>query len=348
MGQTQGDHGSIGPITAARAKERKGPGLWLIEAGSAQMGTAALDVPSAMEDEPANATRALEVVRLSSLMELTSGRPQIAIGLLDGPVDNDQVALKDARLSELSGRSAGCERADGIACAHGTFIAGILAASRDYPAPGICPDCTFLVRPIFRDVEGQTDRLTSATTAELAEAIVDCVRAGASVLNLSAATGQPTTRVERALQDALDFAAGRGVIVVAAAGNQGTLGTSVITRHPWVVPVAACDSEGRPMPLSNLAASLGQRGLAAPGEVTSLGINGQPIAQAGTSFATPLVTGTFALLWSLYPAAPAAALRNAVMQAGGARRRSVAPPVLDAHAAYAALAAQQEHGLVEP
>jgi subtilisin family serine protease len=54
---------------------------------------------------------------------------------------------------------------------------------------------------------------------------VDYVRAGASVLNLSAATGQPTTRVERALRDALDFAAGRWVIVVAAAANQGTLAT---------------------------------------------------------------------------------------------------------------------------
>ena len=40
----------------------------------------------------------------------------------------------------------------------------------------------------------------------------------------------------------MNHAAHRGVITVAAAGNQGTVGSSAITRHPWVIPVAACDT----------------------------------------------------------------------------------------------------------
>ena len=49
--------------------------------------------------------------------------------------------------------------------------------------------------------------------------------------------------------------------MVAAAGNQGTLGSSAITRHPWVIPVVACDLRGRPMNESNLGSSIGRRGL---------------------------------------------------------------------------------------
>jgi subtilisin family serine protease len=274
-------------------------------------------------------------------MALTCGRAEITVGLLDGPIDRQQASLERARFIDLAGSPARCNAEEGTACAHGTFVAGILAASRDYVAPGICPDCTFIVRPIFHDVEASRDGRLTATPADLATAIVDAVRAGTRVLNLSVATGQPTTRVERSLQEALGFAASHGVIVVAAAGNQGTVGTSVITRHPWVVPVVACDGAGRPMPQSNLAASVGQRGIAAPGTVTSLGLTGDPITLAGTSFAAPIVTGTIALLWSLYPATPAVALRNAVVNGSGAGRRSVVPPLLDVGIAHALIAARE-------
>jgi subtilisin family serine protease len=57
------------------------------------------------------------------------------------------------------------------------------------------------------------------------------------VINLSVALEGASPRGRRSLQEALDFALHRGVLVVAAAGNQGAIGGSVITRHPWVTPV---------------------------------------------------------------------------------------------------------------
>jgi subtilisin family serine protease len=180
--------------------------------------------------------------------------------------------------------------------------------------------------------------MPSATPDELAEAIVDSIDAGARIVNLSAALVEPSSRGERALEQALDYAAQRGAIVVAAAGNQGTVGSSAITRHPWVIPVAACSVEGRPMNDSNLGSSIGRRGLSAPGEnITSLGTNGQPQVSGGTSAAAPFVTGTIALLWSLTATADAARLRLAVTQAGRPPRRSVVPRLLDAWAAYQAM-----------
>jgi subtilisin family serine protease len=182
----------------------------------------------------------------------------------------------------------------------------------------------------------------SAAPEELATAIVEAVEAGARIINLSAALAQPSMRGERSLKEALDSAMARGVVVVAAAGNQGMLGSSAITRHPWVIPVAGCDFRGRPIGESNFGSSIGRRGLSAPAEnITSLGTDGQPGSFSGTSAAAPFVTGTVALLWSEFPTIGASAVKIALLGAGGVRRNTVVPPLLDAVAAYEAMAAAQ-------
>src|SRR5690606_18824505 len=128
---------------------------------------------------------------------------------------------------------------------------------------------------------------------------------------------------------------------VAAAGNQGTLGSSAITRHPWVIPVVACDESGRPVNESNLGGTIGTRGLSAPGDaVTSLGTNGQAVTLGGTSVAVPFVTGAIALLWSEFPKATAGHIKLAVTQAVLPRRASVVPPLLDAEWSRHTLAAE--------
>ena len=177
--------------------------------------------------------------------------------------------------------------------------------------------------------------MPSATPQELAAAISECVAAGARVINLSLALAQPSTQGEQTLEEALNHAVRRGVIVAAAAGNQGTLGSSAITRHAWVIPVVACDLRGRPMNQSNLGSSIGRRGLSAPGDaITSLGPESQPLTLGGTSVAVPFVTGAIALLWSEFPAATAAQIKLAITQASTPRRASVVPPLLDAAGAY--------------
>lgn len=228
---------------------------------------------------------------------------------------------------------------------HGTFVAGILCGRRNSPAPAICPNCTLLVRPIFAEATSRNGPIPSATSVELAAAIIECVDAGAHVINLSAALPPPSSTSEREIDNALDYAARRGVLVVAAAGNHGTLGSSAITRHPWVIPVVACDLRGRPMNQSNLGSSAGRRGLSAPGEqITSLGAEGKPRTFAGTSAAAPFVTGAIALLWSEFPAAPAPAIRFAVTQAYELRRPTVVPPLLNAWAAYHAMSVAHASG----
>lgn len=302
-----------------------------------------------------------ELVKLTALMQRTSGRPEVRIGLIDGPVLTRHPDLAGGQLNEIAGPNGArsCTQTDSGACLHGTFVAGILAARRTSSAPAICPNCTLLIRPIFTGSSFGREQMPSATPQELATAIFDCINSGPHVLNLSLALAQPSTRGEQVLDEAFNQALKQGVLIVAAAGNQGTLGSSVITRHPWVIPVVACDLSGRPINESNLGSSIGTRGLSAPGDnITSLGAEGQLLTLSGTSMAVPFVTGAIALLWSEFPDATAAQIKLAIMrqpqnfrqgaamQTGGmpartytSRRASVVPPLLDAEAAYQMLSA---------
>jgi len=279
----------------------------------------------------------LDLVNLTPLMKLSSGRTATTIGLIDGPVLTDHPDLSSTSIREISGRSNGtCARATSIACMHGTFVAGILSARRGSKAPAICPGCTLLVRPIFTETTGG---IPSATPAELATAVVDCIDAGAHVVNLSAAIAQPSSKGAQMLEEALDYSAKRGVVVVAAAGNDGTIGSSTITRHPWVIPVVASDLQGRPIGYSNFSNSIGRRGLSAPGNgITSLGSNHQPFIFSGTSAAAPFVTGAIALLQSIFPNASASAVNLAVTRRHISRRATIVPLLLDAWSAYQQLA----------
>jgi len=211
--------------------------------------------PAALEIRPLAAVQTdsaedpLQLVRLKALMDLTSGRSEIRVGLIDGPVVGDHPNLAGNSIRQISGASNGAfAKSDGdVRTTHGTFVAGMLAAKRGSAAPAICPDCTLLVRPLFGVAITPDDRTPSATPEELGVAIIECVEAGACVINLSLALAQPSSKREYVLEEALNHAARHGTIVVAAAGNQGTIGSSAITRHLSVIPVVACDLRGRPL-----------------------------------------------------------------------------------------------------
>ena len=99
---------------------------------------------------------ALDAVQLTPLMDRTSGRAAIKVGLIDGPVFLTHPDLAQKNIQEVPGKLRGtCSRVQSAACLHGTFVAGMLCARRGSVAPAICPGCTLLVRPIFGGESGQ-------------------------------------------------------------------------------------------------------------------------------------------------------------------------------------------------
>lgn len=272
------------------------------------------------------------------LVQRSIGSPDVVVAVIDGPVS----AHPDLSAQATLRTNVYDPSADSGHTAHGTFIAGILAASRESAAPGLCPGCSFLSFPVFT-ANGAAPGRMSTSPARLAAAITMCVDAGAHLINLSVATTGTAQWSSEDLRSALSFAAARRCMVVAAAGNNGTLFSNVITQHPWVLPVTALGNDGRPLRRANLGASIGARGVAAPGEqVTSLAPGGGYAFGSGTSAAAAIVTGTLALLRSAVPSATAQSLRDAIVR--GARRLgpvSVIPPTMNGHDTYRLLKARQ-------
>jgi PatG Domain/Subtilase family len=270
---------------------------------------------------------------VEKLWPLTRGRPDVVVALIDGPVALHLDAFAHSRVRTLD-ENAQCQSASSLACLHGTFIAAMLVGDSVDKPPPLCSGSTLLVRPIFSEQRG----VVPATTAtELAAAVRDCVAAGASVINLSVALvgGPQDTRV---LTAALSEAADADTLIVVAAGNAGDIGGSDLTRHPAVIPVAACSRDGNLMPDSNLARSGGRRGLLAPGDgVSSIDGAGYAKQLDGTSVAAPFVSAAAVLLRSLFPRASAADIRQALVGVVP-RPRSLIPPALDAWLAYQQLA----------
>jgi subtilisin family serine protease len=281
----------------------------------------------------------LDRIKLRPLMNISSGRPKIAIGIIDGPVDFSHPALEGSRIRTISdSQLVACKKASSIACIHGTFVAGILSAMRGLSAPAICPNCEVVLYPIFSEEQVSTNEtmeiIPSSTPEELSRAIVQIIDAGAKIINLSLGLSSSSLTRFQGLMDAYNYALRKGVILVAAAGNQGNIGHITMLNHPWLIPVAACDSEGRIDPMSNFGRSISKRGLMAPGvNIISTAPDGQYTQMSGTSAATPFVTGTIALLWSIFPEAPAHNLIRSLIS-NKIRNRTIMPRLLNAHEAY--------------
>jgi subtilisin family serine protease len=155
------------------------------------------------------------------------------------------------------------------------------------------------------------------------------MNSGAHVINLSLGLALPGTGKYDVLHKVFDVAQQRGVLVMGASGNQGRIGHNPLFDHPWVIPVAACDLQGKLMTNSNVGFSVGTRGIMAPGkDITGLFAGGGYTRMSGTSVATPFVTGSAARLRALFPSVEPRIIRQALL-GGKSPHRSVVPPLLD-------------------
>jgi subtilisin family serine protease len=277
----------------------------------------------------------LQLIKMNSLMSITTGKPEIVIGIIDGPVDTSHPDLKEAKIRKLQTISSSpgpvCSTINNGACFHGTFVAGILCARRGSAAPGISPGCTMIIQPIFSEKKNRPE----VAPRELAAAIVDVVKAGARVINLSIGLSTTSMQEHRELKESFNYAFNKGVLLAAASGNHGRIGHIPLFNHPWVIPVASCDSRGYLDTGSNIGPSVGKWGLMAPGiGITSTSPGGGYEKMNGTSTAVPFVTGAIALLWSLFPGAAVGDVKRAILlhTTPGKTRSSIVPPLLDVEA----------------
>ena len=145
----------------------------------------------------------------------------------------------------------------------------------------------------------------SCLSSAIATAITWAVDSGANVINMSFGDTQPSQTEATALQ----YATGRGVLPVCAAGNDGTRAVLYPAADPNCVAVSATNFSDGPASYSSYGPEVE---LSAPGGdledlflgtsmITSAwaGWDTDYVATAGTSMAAPHVTGLAALLYAL-------------------------------------------------
>jgi hypothetical protein len=99
-----------------------------------------------------SAINPLKQVRLDVLMNVTSGNPQITIGLIDGPVNFAHPAFQRSNIRTVrDSQFSECKSANSLAGLHGTIKTGMLCASCVLSALAICPGCKLLLYPIFQE-----------------------------------------------------------------------------------------------------------------------------------------------------------------------------------------------------
>ncbi len=200
---------------------------------------------------------------------------------------------------------------------HGTAVAGVAAARGD-DSQGIT-GVAWVARIMAVRV---LDSNGAGDTGQLAKGILYAVANGAQVLNVSITSDART----RAVDDAIGVAERAGVVIVAAAGNEGRdLADQPVypasSTSPAMISVAATSSRGVLATWSNF----GRTGvdIAAPGtDLLTTIPNGSYAAFSGTSAASPVVAGTVALMRAVQPLAGLTQIRATLLDSA---ERSVVP-----------------------
>jgi len=239
----------------------------------------------------------VEIPGIKELWAESLGDPRVCIAVLDGPVDLSHPSLATANLRQLGTLVSGIAN-QGAASQHGTHIASVIFGQHDGPVKGIAPLCRGLIVPVFRD--GLDGSLAPSSQLDLARAITQAVQEGAQVINISGGEFAPTGTAHPLLADAVQSCVNNGILIVAAAGNEGCDCLHIPGALPSVLVVGAMDSEGLPLDFSNWGQRYQNQGVIAPGEsILGATSGGGTVTNSGTSYATPIVSGIAALLLSL-------------------------------------------------
>jgi hypothetical protein len=243
------------------------------------------------------------------LSDLANGGAGITIAVIDGPVDLEHAVFVGADISIASGATRWPARIGNRMAEHGTMVASILFGQPGSAVEGIAPNARGLVVPVYDIDSGKAPQL------EIARAIQIAINEGADIINFSGGQYSDTGVADQWLDDAVQRCAQAGVLLVAAAGNDGCECLHVPAAASTALAVGAVDANGDPMDFSNYGGGYACNGITAPGENIIGAVPGGGVAQmSGTSFATPLVSGVVSLIQAAKPELTGAQIREFLFQ----------------------------------
>lgn len=207
----------------------------------------------------------------------------IKVAVLDTGIDEDHPDLKDGIVASKDFTGDGVEDVNG----HGTHCAGIIGARlNDVGFVGVAPKTELLIAKVLgNDGSGSFDWI--------ADGVLWAVEEGADIISMS--LGGPVS--SHRLYQAIHVALAKGVMVLCAAGNEGSLFQNSIGypgRYGGVITVASHDENGN---RSGFSSRGGEIDVMGPGSnIWSTYVDGGYAELSGTSMATPFVAGLSALI----------------------------------------------------
>jgi subtilisin family serine protease len=273
---------------------------------------AILDVPVQAIREPSDeaypAQWAPRQIRASRAWEITVGRPDTIVAVLDTGVEPHADLPARALVRGYNAFDGSDRTLDDDPGRHGTSVATVAAARGDngIGTAGYCWTCRVMPVKVL-------DQRGRGGVYEVVAGIRYAANHGARIINLSLVIGpnldgRPvSSRIVDELRAAVDEAEVQGAVVVAAAGNHGSSELTYPSALPIVVGVSANNREGERMTYAAYGDWI---------EVTAPGCHAvvpvSTLSFCGTSSAAPAVAGTLALASSVVPSASPAALRSAL------------------------------------
>ena len=240
-------------------------------------------------DPKASKQYQLSLLEIDKALSL-AGENEVTVAVIDGGVDTEHPELKNRVLPPYNVTDPANP---GYPDAHGTHVAGIIAAEADngVGGQGINPNAKILPINVF-------DRWGGFDYA-LADAILYAAENNADVINMSLGAPFEMPLVEEAIKVAVD----KGVVVVAAAGNDGRVQYNYPASYDGVITVGATDDKNEKTVFTTYGPSID---VVAPGEEVYSTLydyqKGSTFAEmSGTSMASPIVAGVASLIKSKYP-----------------------------------------------
>ena len=200
----------------------------------------------------------------------------IKVAVLDTGIDRNHESLSGLNFSEVS--LVGEDSKSGMG--HGTGIASIIAGQTE-GFLGLAPASEILSVQVLGQ-DGVGDSFT------IAKGIMLAVDQGADIVNLSLGGGSSSVAIDNAIQ----YAKSRDVLLVSAVGNDGLNEVAYPARHQDVIAVSSVDANSRVSTFANFGPEVD---LAAPGVgVFTAWENSGFVEFSGTSISAAFVTGALA------------------------------------------------------